>query len=804
MTRVILSLRKRLIETTRGLERFYASVIDADPQMADGLTVWKTRPQSIQWRSSNAKTTFLTLCLIPLLATSGATQAITATPELAPSDIQEITTKHILSALREQHYVDQVLDDGVSEEVFDRYIEDLDPSKSYLTQADVAALSQYRWELDNSLRRSDLGPAFDIFNRYQAKVTARFSWVIELIDQGVDQFDFDKEEYLELDRSELPFAPSETALDELWRKRIKNDVLNLKLAGKSFEDIQSLLHKRYSSRLSRLQKTNQDDVYQLFMNAFAKTYDPHTQYFSPITSENFNINMSLSLEGIGALLQTEDEYTKVVSLVPAGPAEKSKSIRPNDRIIGVGQENDEIVDIIGWRVDDVVQLIRGKRDTSVFLQILPEGSSDLASSKVVEIVRKKVELEEQTAQAEVVEIEQFGNLVRIGVIDIPTFYVDFKAMQNGDPNFRSTTRDVKRLLDELQTQDVDGVVIDLRDNGGGSLQEAKTLTGLFIDRGPTVQIRSKANRVDVLSDRDVRTSYRGPLAVLVNRLSASASEIFAGAIQDYQRGLVIGTQTFGKGTVQTLQPLEYGQLKMTQAKFYRITGDSTQHRGIIPDLRYPDDYDPEAIGESTLDDPMPWDQIRPTYYRAKGDIQAYLPELISRHEARILEDPEFNYVIEAFKYRQLRADDTQLSLRESARIQEKSDNESFWLALTNTKRAAQGLPAVTSLEELNEQSDDADALEPLGDIESISDFVANGGINSELTDVSKDGPSATTPSIDLTDATNDAKQVEGLEETDTQENEPPDAYVVEAGNVLADLISLQKRTAQQSPARAPI
>ncbi|NDG93324.1 MAG: hypothetical protein EBY55_09320, partial [Gammaproteobacteria bacterium] len=796
------SLRKRLIETTRGLEHFYASVIAADQHMAHRLTVWKTSPQSIQLSSSNAKTIILTLCLIPLLATSGATQAITATPELAPSDIQEITTKHILSALREQHYVDQVLDDGVSEEVFDRYIEDLDPSKSYLTQADVAALSQYRWELDNSLRRSDLGPAFDIFNRYQAKVTARFSWVIELIDQGVDQFDFDKEEYLELDRSELPFAPSETALDELWRKRIKNDVLNLKLAGKSFEDIQSLLHKRYSSRLSRLQKTNQDDVYQLFMNAFAKTYDPHTQYFSPITSENFNINMSLSLEGIGALLQTEDEYTKVVSLVPAGPAEKSKSIRPNDRIIGVGQENDEIVDIIGWRVDDVVQLIRGKRDTSVFLQILPEGSSDLASSKVVEIVRKKVELEEQTAQAEVVEIEQFGNLVRIGVIDIPTFYVDFKAMQNGDPNFRSTTRDVKRLLDELQTQDVDGVVIDLRDNGGGSLQEAKTLTGLFIDRGPTVQIRSKANRVDVLSDRDVRTSYRGPLAVLVNRLSASASEIFAGAIQDYQRGLVIGTQTFGKGTVQTLQPLEYGQLKMTQAKFYRITGDSTQHRGIIPDLRYPDDYDPEAIGESTLDDPLPWDQIRPTYYRAKGDIQAYLPELVSRHEARILEDPEFNYVIEAFKYRQLRADDTQLSLRESERIQEKSDNESFWLALTNTKRAAQGLPAVASLEELNEQSDDADIPTTLGDTESISDFVANGGINSELTDVSEDGLSA--PSIDLSGAAQDANQEEELQGADAEENAPPDAYIVEAGNVLADLISLQKRTAQQSPARAPI
>ena len=804
MTRVFSPSLKRLIGTRQDNPRFSATGMRDYRPIARLLTAWKMLPQSIHLRITSTRTTLLTLYLISIIGTSGTALATATTSELAPSDIQEITTKHVLSALREQHYVDQVLDDDVSGEVFDRYIEDLDPSKSYLTQSDVAALSQYRWELDNALRRSDLGPAFDIFNRYQAKVTARFSWVIELIDRGVDQFDFEREEHLELDRSELPFAISETALDELWRKRIKNDVLNLKLAGKSFEDIQTLLHKRYSSRLSRLQKTNQDDVYQLFMNAFAKTYDPHTQYFSPITSENFNINMSLSLEGIGALLQTEDEYTKVVSLVPAGPAEKSKSIRPNDRIIGVGQENEDIVDIIGWRVDDVVQLIRGKRDTSVFLQILPEGSSDLASSRVVEIVRKKVELEEQTAQAEVVEIEQFGNLVRIGVIDIPTFYVDFKAMQNGDPNFRSTTRDVKRLLDELQAQNVDGVIIDLRDNGGGSLQEAKTLTGLFIDRGPTVQIRSKANRVDVLSDRDVRTSYRGPLAVLVNRLSASASEIFAGAIQDYQRGLVIGTQTFGKGTVQTLQPLEYGQLKMTQAKFYRITGDSTQHRGIIPDLRYPDDYDPEAIGESTLDDPLPWDQIRPTYYRAKGDIQAYLPELISRHEARILEDPEFNYVIEAFKYRQLRADDTQLSLRESERIQEKSDNESFWLALTNTKRAAQGLPAVASLEELNEQSDNADTPTTLGDTESISDFVANGGINSELTDVSEDGLSSPTPSIDLSGATNDANQVEGLEDTDAEEKEPPDAYIVEAGNVLADLISLQKRTAQQSPARAPI
>ena len=716
---------------------------------------------------------------------------------LSPTEIQERTTKNILDALREQHYVDQVLDDEVSGEVFDGYIDDLDPSKSYFTQSDLDALSPYRFELDNALRRSDLAPAFAIFNRYQAKVTARFAWVVARLREGVDQFDFSIAESLELDRTEQPFAATETELDELWRKRIKNDVLNLKLAGKPLEDIQTLLDKRYSSRLNRLQKTNADDVYQLFMNALTKTYDPHTQYFSPITSENFNINMSLSLEGIGALLQTEDEYTKVVSLVPAGPAEKSKQLKPNDRIIAVGQEDEELVDIIGWRVDDVVQLIRGKRDTTVQLQILPAGSSDLASAKVIRIVRKKVELEEQSAQAEVVEIEQFGSKTRVGVIDIPTFYVDFKAMQEGDPNFRSTTRDVKRLLGELEAEGVDGVVIDLRDNGGGSLQEAKTLTGLFIDRGPTVQIRSKANRVDVLSDRDVRTAYRGPLAVLVNRLSASASEIFAGAIQDYQRGVVIGTQTFGKGTVQTLQPLDHGQLKMTQAKFYRISGDSTQHRGIIPDLQYPDDYDPEAIGESTLDAPLPWDQIRPTFYRTKGDLQPLLPELISRHQARMAKDPEFNYVSSAFAYRQSRADDTQLSLREADRIKEKEENETFWLSLMNNKREAQGLSPLASLDELDE---DAESIEQGADPDSSA-------VTEDIGAFVRDGGAAKAITIDLEETavqTRSEDQADGTQAEEPPKKKTPDAYVIEAGHILADLISIQQRTAQQGPARAPI
>ncbi|MCS5575373.1 MAG: S41 family peptidase, partial [Pseudomonadales bacterium] len=355
--------------------------------------------------------------------------------------------------------------------------------------------------------------------------------------------------------------------------------------------------KRFRNRLSRTQKTNSEDVYQLYMNSYTRTYDPHTQYFSPRTSENFNINMSLSLEGIGAALQLEDEYTKVISLIPAGPADKTGQLKPNDRIVGVGQgEAGEMVDVIGWRLDEVVQLIRGKKGTIVRLDVIPAANPDDSASRIISITRNKVELEEQSAQSEVIELEQFGHVHKIGVIDIPTFYVDFKALQIGDRNFKSTTRDVKRLLRELIAEKVDGVVIDLRDNGGGSLQEAKMLTGLFIDRGPTVQIRSKSNRVDILDDRDISVIYDGPLAVLVNRLSASASEIFAGAIQDYERGIIIGSQTFGKGTVQSLLPLNRGQLKLTQAKFYRISGESTQERGIIPDIIYPANYDPNSIG----------------------------------------------------------------------------------------------------------------------------------------------------------------------------------------------------------------
>ena len=711
--------------------------------------------------------------------------------ELQPLPEHSATTRHILKSLRERHYVYQLLDDESSSIVFNEFLSDLDPSKSYLSQEDLDVLKPLELKLDNALRRGDLTPAFTIFNRYHARVLDRLDWVIGQLEQGIEQYDFTRDEVLVLDRELEPWSKNQRALDDLWRQRIKNDVLNLKLADKAPEAIAELLLKRYRNRLNRSQQTRSDDVYQLFINALARTYDPHTQYFSPTTAENFNINMSLSLEGIGAVLSIEDEYTKIVSLVPAGPADKSKGLKPSDRITAVGQGPEgELVDVIGWRLDDVVSLIRGKKDTIVRLEVLPASAMDTFSSKVVSIVRNKVELEEQSAQAEIITIEGEPEPLRIGVIDIPTFYIDFQALQDGDPNYRSTTRDVKRLLKELEEQDVDAILVDLRDNGGGSLQEAKTLTGLFIDRGPTVQIRSKSDRVDVLTDRDYRVEYSGPLAVLVNRLSASASEIVAGAIQDYGRGLVIGTQTFGKGTVQTLQPLLRGQLKMTQAKFYRISGESTQHRGIIPDIHYPVDYDPESIGESTLERPLPWDKITPALYRAKDDLAGLIPELSALHAKRIASNPEFEYLKAAYEYQKQRRAKNTVTLNEINRKAEQVASKAFWLELTNRKRVAQGLKEVNSLEELDEdssvaQSGSAGTTAPL-DANVMSPNEALIENPSPIPTLGKNDAESVIPS-------SEEKQNDTASLALPSVTPPPDARVLEAGHILADFLRLKQR-----------
>ncbi len=736
---------------------------------------------------------------------------------LAPLPVHSNTTRNIVDALSSRHYVTAELNDLLSEQIYHGFLEDLDPSKSYLLASDIAEFASLKYQLDDSLLRGDAQPAFLIFNRYHQRVLARFESILAQLEKGTDVFDFERDESLELDREEAPWATSNAELDDLWRKRLKNAVLNLRLADKEPEKIQELLLKRYKNRLTRTRQTNSEDVYQLYMNAFTRTYDPHTQYFSPRTSENFNINMSLSLEGIGAVLQQEDEYTRVVSLVPAGPADKSKQVFPDDKIVAVAQGLEgEMVDVIGWRLDEVVQLIRGKKDTIVRLDLIPASSTDNSESKIVKIVRNTVKLEEQSAKSEIIEVEQFGDKRKIGVIDIPAFYIDFQALQKGEKDFKSTTRDVKVLLADLMAEGVEGVVIDLRNNGGGSLQEARTLTGLFIDRGPTVQIRSKSNRVDILNDRDIRTIYDGPLAVLVNRLSASASEIFAGAMQDYERGLIIGSQTFGKGTVQSLLPLNRGQLKLTQAKFYRISGESTQHKGIIPDISFPSNFDLDSIGESTLDGPLPWDQISATSFRTKQMIGPLVSELGRLHKARVTEDPEFSYMADAAAYRKVRAQQTAITLNESKRLQEKEDSDNFWLALENTKRLQQGLPEIGSLDELQDDKGPTVAAIDSSNATGITTDADNGALRDGDAELSKaqdlvgnelagvvELPNSTEPAPALK---RENPEKEGAEPAieDATEDEEPDAFLVETTNILLDLISLAKQSTAEKQAERQI
>lgn len=629
-----------------------------------------------------------------------------ATSVLAPLEVHPRTSLTIVEQLRHNHYLRKDLDDDVSSQIFEKYIEMLDGAKVYFLADDVAGLEKYRYTIDDALQRGDLGPAFEVFNLYQTRLINRFRYLLDMLDD-IEDIDFTVEESIEIDRDNAPWAADQKAMDELWRKRLKAAVLNLKLNGKELPEIQETLTKRYTNRLKQTKQTKSEDAFQLYVNAFASTYDPHTQYFSPRTSQNFNINMSLSLEGIGAVLRNEDDYTSVVRLVHEGPADKSGQIKPSDRIVSVGQgEQGPLIDVIGWRLDDVVELIRGPKGSKVRLEVIPVEAED-NTSKIVHITRNTVQLEEQAAQKKLLTLNAGDQEFRLGVIEVPTFYVDFKAVQKGDPNYKSTTRDVEVLIDELKTEGIDGLVIDLRHNGGGSLQEADSLTGLFIKSGPTVQVKSAKRRPSIYSDTDDEAAWEGPMAVLVNRLSASASEIFAGAIQDYERGIIVGSQTFGKGTVQTLIPLNRGQLKITAAKFYRISGQSTQHQGILPDIEFPEVFDVDRIGESSLDDAMPWDMIQPAVYPHSDDIQPLLGALQSRHDIRVADDPDFNYVRALSLRNKENSKRTHVSLNEATRVAEKTRDDQWRLDLENALRLAKGDAPLANLEELEDEFDAA-------------------------------------------------------------------------------------------------
>ena len=632
--------------------------------------------------------------------------AVTATPSWALlqfSAVQEETAIELVEKLEQRHYSRKPFNDDLSSAFLDNYLDSLDPNRLFFYLSDIREFEVQRYKLDDLFSKGKLRIGAEIFDRYQIRVEQRINNILDSLETSITTMDFTIDESLPLDDDSINWAATKKEADNRWRKQIKNQVLSLKMANKEQQAIIETIDKRYRNQLARMEQLNADDAFQIFANALTELYDPHTNYFSPRRSENFNINMSLSLEGIGAVLQREDDYTKVIRLVAAGPADKQGELQPSDKIVAVGQNKDgELEDVIGWRLDEVVELIRGPKGTTVKLEVIPANAQSPDQRKVISIVRNKVKLEEQSAHKKLLEIETPEGIRKIGIIEVPAFYIDFEAMRRDEPDYKSTTRDVKKLLGELLAEGAEGIVVDLRNNGGGSLQEANELTGLFIEYGPTVQIRHSSSRVFRDGKRQKSAYYEGPLAVMINRLSASASEIFAGAIQDYQRGVIIGGQTFGKGTVQSLIPLTVGQLKLTESKFYRISGESTQHRGVIPDVEFPSLYNKEEVGESALEHAMDWDHINPIRHKLYDNTPALIPLIKNKSRQRIKTNPDFVYINEQLALSEEVEKIIALPLNEKARKALSDTQKQKSIAIENKRRVAKGLAPLKELEELKE------------------------------------------------------------------------------------------------------
>jgi carboxyl-terminal processing protease len=644
------------------------------------------------------------------------TQAAASSGELVPSERHRRVLRLVSEVVERQHYRQAPLDDAMSSLIFERYIESLDGARSYLLATDVAEFEPLRYQLDDAIGRADAGPAFAIFTRFQVRNREVLQDALALLDTEPD---FTLDESFRFDRADVGWPESADELHELWRKRVKNDALSLVLAGKTWPEARDVLRKRYERVAKRIEQITADDVFETFMNAYSHVYDPHSNYLSPRNSEEYNIAMSLSYEGIGASLQLVDDYVTIMNILPGGSAAASTEVKVGDRITAVGQgEAGGLTDVVGWRLDDVVQLIRGPENTVVRLQILPASASPGAQEALLSLKRSKITLEAQAAKKELHTIRRGDKKLRVGVIVVPSFYQDYQARMKGDPDYRSTTRDVHRLVDELKAEGIDSLVVDLRDNGGGHLSEATGLVGLFVERGPVVQLRETSGRIEVLDDPEPGVAWEGPLIVLVNRASASASEIFAGAIQDYQRGLVVGQQTYGKGSVQNLYPLDryalgpkagFGQLTVTIGKYYRVTGDSTQHRGVEPDIVLPSLLDTADIGESTRESALPWDRINAARYTPES---AELPvvAIISRaHEQRVAQNPDFVALqgdVDALTELRNQRD---VSLNLEKRRAERDAVDADRLARENARRVARGLEPLTNVAAL-EDSDPPDAV----------------------------------------------------------------------------------------------
>ncbi|GAW96216.1 MULTISPECIES: carboxy terminal-processing peptidase [Colwellia] len=647
-------------------------------------------------------------------------------PVLMPESQHATASKRITARFTRAHYKKVVIDDALSAEVFDRYIKQLDYARNVFLATDIDDFQKYRLEFDTVLTRGKLAIAYDIYNLNMQRRLERYQYALSLLAVKDDKnpFDFTKEELYSFDREKSPWPASVAELDELWRLKVKSDVLNLTLTNKKWPKIKEVLNKRYNYAIKRLKQSESEDVFQLVMNSFARVVEPHTSYLSPRNAERFQVDMNLSLEGIGAELRSIEDYTVIHRIVSGGPADKSKQLKAKDKIVGVAQGEKDFEDVIGWRLDDVVELIKGSKGTTVRLQILSGDSDDEANIKVVSIVRDIIKLEDRAAKSELyLENSDDANSKKLGVITIPSFY-------------NNLSKDVKKEIAKLQEQGVEGIIVDLRGNGGGSLPEATLLTGLFIDKGPVVQIRDGANRIQVQSDRDGISFFDGPLTVMVDRYSASASEIFSAAIQDYGRGVIIGEHTFGKGTVQQHRGLgrvydlydkPLGSIQYTIAKFYRINGGSTQHRGVLPDIAFPTAIDPEDWGESKEENALPWDQIERAKYTPLNDLGSDIDYLTSLYQQRIKDNPEFNYLLEDITIYQAEKDNKTISLNFATRKAERLQRKSKRLVRVNEQLALLGKAKITDLDDLSDELDDLDPF--LDEAARITfDFISLGKI----------------------------------------------------------------------------
>lgn len=649
--------------------------------------------------------------------------------DVEPLEVHSQVATAVVDRLREHHLIKtKRLDDDASSLIFDRYLEFLDAKRMFLLASDVAQLERYRTELDDALREGDLAPAFDIYNVVRQRALDRVEYEVALLRDGLEQFDFDIDESVPLDREDAPWPATQDDARNLWRLVLKSRALGGRLAGDEPEEIAERLTKRVRNNLRVIRQTRSEDVFQLFINAFAQTYDKHTQYFSPRDSADFNIHMSLSLQGIGAVLGTEDEYTVVHRLVKGGPAELGGDIKADDRILAVAQSaNEPFVDIVGWRTDDVVELIRGPKGSPVLLKVMSKEPA-LAETRVVEIVRDVVKLEEQAASKSLLQLERAGAAHRIGVVTVPTFYIDFQALRNRDPDYTSTTRDVAKHIQALKDDGMDGLIIDLRNNGGGSLQEAVELTGLFVESGPVVQVANLDYEPDVYNDVDDDALWNGPLAVIVNGYSASASEIFAGAIQDYGLGVVVGSKTFGKGTVQSLIALQRGELKLTERRFFRVSGEGTEQNGVTPDIPFPvsegryGDLSPGGAG-GAIDTPD--GRVPAAQFRALDKISPLVDVLRVRHAERTEDDAEFAYLrARKERFERLR-ERTHLSLREEVRRAEKEADDAWLLEVENARLVAKGEQPAASVSELADRREAEAFAEPSPEDDTLVRETAN-------------------------------------------------------------------------------